>query len=437
MMPSFGRAACALVFTTALWAPASAQTNERLHANLDFRFSTPGARSVGMGRSFVGLADDATAADVNPAGIVNLRETEVAMSYTVTAYQRDYFGVPPLQTSNVVQAPSFLSLVVPAGRWRFSAFQNTTQRFRDEYCVDQVDSAATGNTSIDLTNFGGAIAFEARRVSVGISMAASSLDLAMHGRSHPGRRCTDVPLTEKNGTDTFASGMRPKAVVGMQWWVTDRLAVGGSFQPRVNFAAGTRLTGCFADATRNDASCRNLHEANRSGEVLDTDFVVPTRMAVGLGWVVTDAVVLVADWQYVRYSERITSNFRVIDFRDAYTAGNFYLNDANELHVGAEFRQVRPGRVLAARVGAFLDPDHALHFRTVPGADGTCEVADGLQVGQGDYFALTRFNQDCANRMGVSGGVGGAWKGRVQVDLGMSYVRDAFDLVVSAVLRLP
>jgi hypothetical protein len=35
-----------------------------------FSFSNPGARSMGLGGAFVALADDATAAFANPAGLV-------------------------------------------------------------------------------------------------------------------------------------------------------------------------------------------------------------------------------------------------------------------------------------------------------------------------------------------------------------------------------
>src|SRR5262245_8603133 len=34
-----------------------AQSNERVYEELDFRFVTPGARAVAMGKTFVGLAD--------------------------------------------------------------------------------------------------------------------------------------------------------------------------------------------------------------------------------------------------------------------------------------------------------------------------------------------------------------------------------------------
>jgi len=39
---------------------------------LQMSFSDPGARSMGLGGAFVALADDATAAFSNPAGLVQL-----------------------------------------------------------------------------------------------------------------------------------------------------------------------------------------------------------------------------------------------------------------------------------------------------------------------------------------------------------------------------
>ena len=58
-----GIVATVLTIVCAALVPADAagQTNERIYEDLDFRFVTPGARAVGMGKTFVGLADDATA----------------------------------------------------------------------------------------------------------------------------------------------------------------------------------------------------------------------------------------------------------------------------------------------------------------------------------------------------------------------------------------
>ncbi|HBL28128.1 MAG TPA: hypothetical protein DD490_14945 [Acidobacteria bacterium] len=48
-----------------------------------FNFISPGARSLGMGGAFIGLADDATAAYTNPAGLTNLTigGSEAAVEY--------------------------------------------------------------------------------------------------------------------------------------------------------------------------------------------------------------------------------------------------------------------------------------------------------------------------------------------------------------------
>ena len=47
--------------------------------NLNFRFNSPGARANGMGGAFIGVADDATAAYTNPAGLTILTEPENAL----------------------------------------------------------------------------------------------------------------------------------------------------------------------------------------------------------------------------------------------------------------------------------------------------------------------------------------------------------------------
>src|SRR4051794_8064490 len=46
---------------------------------LQFNFGNPGARSLAMGGAFLGLADDASAAEANPAGLSILRKPEVSL----------------------------------------------------------------------------------------------------------------------------------------------------------------------------------------------------------------------------------------------------------------------------------------------------------------------------------------------------------------------
>src|SRR5690349_14116362 len=60
--------------------PLAAQnTDIESLAGLQFNFGNPGARSLGMGGAFLGLADDASAAEANPAGLTILRKPEISI----------------------------------------------------------------------------------------------------------------------------------------------------------------------------------------------------------------------------------------------------------------------------------------------------------------------------------------------------------------------
>jgi long-chain fatty acid transport protein len=56
---------------------AQAQTNIEINQGIQIDFLNPGTRSLAMGGAFVGLANDATAALANPAGLHDLSKTEV------------------------------------------------------------------------------------------------------------------------------------------------------------------------------------------------------------------------------------------------------------------------------------------------------------------------------------------------------------------------
>src|ERR1700685_3094664 len=70
-------------------AGATAQTNDEIFPQCQWNFSTPGARANGMGRAFIGMADDATASVTNPAGLVNLTKPQVYVEYKNTNLKVD------------------------------------------------------------------------------------------------------------------------------------------------------------------------------------------------------------------------------------------------------------------------------------------------------------------------------------------------------------
>lgn len=69
-----------LLAITLLALPAFAQNVDiEALSGLQFNFGNPGARSLGMGGAFLGLADDASAAEANPAGLTILRKPEISI----------------------------------------------------------------------------------------------------------------------------------------------------------------------------------------------------------------------------------------------------------------------------------------------------------------------------------------------------------------------
>ena len=65
----------------AMFAAASPaqQVTTRSLPSVQFSFGNPGARSLGMGGAFLGLADDASAAEANPAGLTVLQKPEISV----------------------------------------------------------------------------------------------------------------------------------------------------------------------------------------------------------------------------------------------------------------------------------------------------------------------------------------------------------------------
>lgn len=101
-------------------------TDEEIYRNFQFSFVNPGARSTAMGGAFIGLADDATAAEANPAGLTILTKPEVSFEYRNVRFNNDALnsfnpfvrGQLEIVSSNelkTISQPSFLSVVFPAG----------------------------------------------------------------------------------------------------------------------------------------------------------------------------------------------------------------------------------------------------------------------------------------------------------------------------------
>jgi hypothetical protein len=93
-------------------------------------FSPPGARALGMGTAFIGLADDATASETNPAGLRILSKPEFSLHGRFARFSENFvFGTESSSLSDSGTSPSYASIVFPLKRVTFSAYYRESVRF--------------------------------------------------------------------------------------------------------------------------------------------------------------------------------------------------------------------------------------------------------------------------------------------------------------------
>ncbi|MGC4085152.1 MAG: hypothetical protein QM736_24300 [Vicinamibacterales bacterium] len=190
------RARLALIAATLagamLASRASAQSS--LQVPIQFDFLNPGARSLALGGAFVGVADDATAALVNPAGLIELTRTELSVEGRVRRFEQPVLtggrlsGAPtgigedtvagPVFTtiSNWQASPAFLAYVHPRGSWRIAAFRHDSIQLTQDFSsrgpfqnhgFDNRDSAFTATRTLNITSYGASVARQWPRLWVG------------------------------------------------------------------------------------------------------------------------------------------------------------------------------------------------------------------------------------------------------------------------------
>jgi long-subunit fatty acid transport protein len=111
----------ASILPRAAAAQAGGSAPEVGFSSIPFQFFPPGARSLAMGATFVGIADDATAAASNPAGLVILTRPEASAHGRFTRFATTSAG-GYAQPSTTALSPSYASVVVPRTPFSLSAY---------------------------------------------------------------------------------------------------------------------------------------------------------------------------------------------------------------------------------------------------------------------------------------------------------------------------
>jgi len=369
---------------------------------LELDYSNPGARSLGFGGAFVGLADDATAAYANPAGLVQLSRPEISIEGRSWSYATPYVysgrasGAPTgigIDTTPELRwrdstadftGLSFLSYVHPLKKWSLAIYRHQLARFASSYSTNGLFAEGStyldtdrwidrpGSTDLGVVSWGFAAA---RRIndsfSLGLTVTYLEVDLDLETIAYlpdsdtlESFFSTNSYLQERSAwrTSTRAHDSGEGATLGFLWQPAERWRVGGF--AHTGFDVLARWDGWLGPAYTPD----NPGEWNFTGR-----WEFPPVVGLGCAYTSRDGrATLSFEWDYVA----------ALFEGDPDEA----IPDVHELHLGGEYAFLQSRPVLAVRLGVWLDPDHRVHstvdddlFSAVlsPGSD-TLHYAVGL-----------------------------------------------------------
>lgn len=374
-----------------LLAPVSAAAQLQLSA-FELSFSNPGGRSLGLGGAFVALADDATAAYANPAGLVQLAKPEISVEgrswgYTttvpVTGRAEGFPAGFGLDTSTGARQGdfaadltelSFLSFVLPMEGWAVAFYRHQLGRF--ESAVERqgffglagsrsgllplgVGSGPAGNArsfaprglvSMNIVNHGVATGFRvAESLSLGFGVSYIDSALQITGAHYlPDDDSPESFFGESSylperlyvSADLRADGSDRAVNAGLLWKIDPRWGLGAFYRSgwRVRFSNHVQAGAGFPFGPVDVTGLGKIDFPSVYG--LGAAFRSPS-----------DRLTVAVEWDRVEYTKIVES------FGDSDDA----ISDGDELHLGAEFVFLDSSPVVALRLGAWLDPDHRLH----------------------------------------------------------------------------
>jgi long-subunit fatty acid transport protein len=423
------------VIVVALSATAIGEAQQQTPTTFEFSFSNPGARSLGLGGAFAALADDATAAFANPAGLVQLAKLEVSAELRHWRYSTPYIqggrisgeptgvgldnvdGLRTAWSNEQLTDLSFLSLVYPKGNWSLAVYRHqlanfrsrteTQGFFRDVDGVTFRDIDRRWSTDLGIVGYGLAGAFRLNdRLSLGLGIVYfdGGLDAtyqwslpdddSIEGIFGPNSYLPDRRLVNGSMTiDDTDWGFN----AGLLWSISDVWSLSAFYRQ------GPELT-VFYDAYAGTAASEVLPGIDPGATIfiISTPMQFPDVYGLGVSYRSPDGRLAIGfEWDRVEYSS-IFSSFdpvviETIDL-DLDLEIDLAADDGDELRLGVEYAFLDLKPLLALRAGVWRDPDHRFYsVITDPVHQASFQRGeDNLHLAIGCGIAFTSFQIDLA-----------------------------------------
>jgi hypothetical protein len=405
-----------------LLAPAGvAAQDQQPIIPLQLSFSDPGARSMGFGGAFVALADDATAAFANPAGLVQLLRPEVSIEARRWSYSTPFteggrveglpsgtgidtiVGLRTATSDEDITGLSFLSLAYPIGSWSLAFFRHeyaNLQFFSEtqglfgggtDCCQNRfLDQRAT--SGLDFVSSGFSVAYRiSDKVDLGLAVVYYDTSLESNvtqflpdddsQESYFGPN-SYLPESSVLSQRSFSDDSDWALTGGLLWRLSESWSIGGVYRqaPEMNFGI---------EVTAGEAIDFGVPPGEVLARASGGPIEFPDIYGLGFAYRAPDGRLTVSfQWDRVEYS----------DIPVSLGLDDQTIDDADELHLGAEYVFLGSTPIIALRLGTWLEPDHQMRATTdnpvtralLSGGGDKMHYAAGLGV------AMQRFQIDLA-----------------------------------------
>lgn len=399
---------------------AFGQTNQEVNAGLQLNLANPGARSLALGGAFLGLADDATAAFSNPAGLTNLSKPELSAEGRHWNYRTSYLnggGPPPApfnysRSNDDANGLSFASFVFPGKNWAVALYRHEQAHF-----VANINTQGTklglfgtppvqfyarpidGRSDVRITNFGGSIAVRlGEALSLGASVVASQYNQKIKDTRYDATFDSNGNIVGRGAVNNYdsATGEQTKVTVnvGVLWKPTRVVSLGAVYRRGPKFDLSYKITLADRTTTFPDTTPCQVSSSQQCAI-----FHVPDVYGAGVSVRPTDFLTVSVDYDRVRYSQ-LTDKFT--DISVPANSVNYNAKDSNEVHFGVQYTIPVGSSVIALRAGLWHDPAHGVRY--------TGETTTADQVVQSSAFTGGK------SEMHYAGGLGLVIGEHVQID---------------------
>lgn len=365
-----------------------------------------GARAVGKGTAFIGVADDATAASHNPAGLVQLERPEASIvgAYFLALDRPDVTRPDTVLEDQNVQAVrlNYLSAAYPFQLLRrnvtvslnvqrlyeLKGATDVASRFSTIDGIQQVQSRQSGG----LFTLSPAVAVQLTpTLSIGAAFNIwpdlfgngweQDVNVRGNGRVGSGNRL--VPFVSQGSIQDSFAFRGFNVTTGFLWTINSVFSLGGVV--RTPFTGHLRHTQTSSlTVTLQDGSAPVTAGPVRIRETLKLH--LPVTYGLGLAARLSDELTLALDvsrthWSDFRLQQSTQPNVLLVENGAPAGKGRAVLNglgsDVTTVRLGGEYLWILEKIVVPFRAGVFYDPE--------PGAAGT-DTFFGFSLGSGLAF---------------------------------------------------